>query len=82
MDLTVVVPVELLLQDCLSLIDVGDVLPYAGPYQSILQPSIRAFDLTFCLGRQRIDNLDVTVLEHLLPLRTSFIGEKLVFPPE
>jgi hypothetical protein len=73
-NLVVVISTEFLVQDPLSLLDIGDILPDAGSDQSILEPAIGSFNLASGLGRKRVDDLDIAVLENLFPLRSGLIG--------
>jgi hypothetical protein len=47
-----------------------------------LEPAIGSFDFASGLGREGMDDLYVTVLEDLFPLRGGFIGEEVVLIPE
>ena len=51
MNLSVVIPVNLLAKNSLGLSYIGDVLSGAGSYESILKPTVRAFNLTLGLDR-------------------------------
>jgi hypothetical protein len=82
MNLLVVISTEFLVQDPLGLLDVGDVLPDASPDESVLEPAIGSFNLASGLGRKRMDDLYIAVLQNLFPLRGGFIGQKIVFSPD
>jgi len=82
MDLLVIISIEFMVQDPLSLIDFGDILSDTGSDESILEPAIRSFHFALSLRRESIDDLHVAILQNLLPLRGSLIGEQMVFLPE
>jgi len=71
-----------MVKDPLSLIDFGDILSDTGSDESILEPAIRSFHFALSLRRESIDDLHVAILQNLLPLRGSLIGEQMVFLPE
>ena len=48
--LVVVVALEFLIEHFAGLFDVGDILAGAGSDEVVLEPAVRAFDLTFGLG--------------------------------
>jgi hypothetical protein len=73
-NLVVVISTEFLVQDPLSLLDIGDILPDAGSDQSILEPAIGSFNLASGLGRKGVNDLHIAVLENLFPLRSGLIG--------
>jgi hypothetical protein len=81
-DLLVIIAMEFKVQNPLSLFDLGDILPDAGSDESVLKPTIRSFDLTSGLGRQRVNDLHVAILQDLFPLRGGFVGQEVVFIPE
>ena len=68
-----VISSEFLVQDPLSLSDLGDILSDTGSDESILEPAIRSFNLAFGLGRKGVGDLHIAVLQNLFPLRGSFI---------
>jgi hypothetical protein len=63
-------------------LDVGDVLPDAGSDESVLEPAIGSFNLASGLGRKRMNDLYIAVLQNLFPLRGGFIGQKMVLSPD
>jgi hypothetical protein len=66
----------------LGRVDLGDVFSDTSTDQSILEPSIRAFDFSFGLRRKSISNFYITILQNLFPLRGGFIGQEVVFSPD
>jgi hypothetical protein len=82
MDLLVIISVEFMVKNPLGLFDFGDILSDTGSDESILEPPIRSFNLTFGLGRKGVNDLHIAILQDLLPLRGGLIGEKMVFSPE
>jgi hypothetical protein len=81
-DLLVIISVEFMVKDPLSLIDFGDILSDTGSDETILEPTIRSFHFALSLRREGIDDLHIAILQNLLPLRGSLIGEQMVFLPE
>ena len=81
-DLLVVISVEFVVKNPLGLFDFGDILSDTGSDESVLEPAIRSFNLTSGLGRKRVNDLYIAVLENLFPLRGSFICEEMVSIPE
>ncbi len=49
-ELVVIVAVEFLIEHFAGLFDVGDILAGTGSDEVVLEPAVRAFDLTFGLG--------------------------------
>jgi len=82
MNLLVVISMEFLVQDPLGLFDFSDIFPDAGSDESVLEPAIGSFNLASGLGRKRMDDLYIAVLQNLFPLRGGFIGQKMVFSPD
>jgi hypothetical protein len=81
-DLPMIVPVDFLVEDPLALFDFGDVFSDAGANESILEPSIRAFDFAFGLRGAGISDVDVAILEDLFPLGSGLISQETMFSPE
>ena len=82
MDLLVIISVEFMVKNPLSLFNFGDILSDTGSNESILEPTIGPFHFALGLRRKGIGNFDITILQDLFPLRVSFIGEQMVFSPE
>jgi len=81
-NLAVVVSMDFLAKNLLGGLNIGDIFSDTGSDQMVLEPTVRPFDLTFRLGRKRVDDFDVAVLQDLFPLRGGLIGQKVVFSPE
>jgi hypothetical protein len=81
-DLLVIISVEFMVKDPLSLIDFGDILSDTGSDETILEPTIRSFHFALRLWREGIDDPHIAIPQNLLPLRSSLIGEQMVFLPE
>ena len=77
-----VVSLEFLVQDPLSLLDLGDIFSDTGSNEVVLEPAIGSFDLASGLRREGMDDLYIAVFEDLFPLRGGFIGEEVVLIPE
>jgi hypothetical protein len=73
-NLLVVIAVDFLSKDLLGGFDVSNIFSDTDSDESVLDPAIRAFHLSFGLWRQGISDFDITILEDLFPLRGGFIG--------
>jgi hypothetical protein len=62
--------------------DVGNIFSDTDSDESVLEPTVRAFHLSFGLWRQGISDFDIAILEDLFPLRGGFIGHEVVLIPE
>jgi len=82
MDLLVIISVEFMVKNPLSLFNFGDILSDTGSNESILEPTIGSFHFPLGLRRKGIGDFDITILQDLFPLRGRFIGEQVVFSPE
>ena len=82
MDLLVIISVEFVVKNPLGLFDFGDILSDTGSDESVLEPTIRSFNLTSGLGRKGVNDLHVAILQDLFPLRGGLIGQEVVFIPE
>jgi hypothetical protein len=80
--LLVVISVEFMIKNPLSLFDFFDVFSDTGTDESVLEPTIGSFHFTFGLRRKGIGDLDIAILKDLLPLRGGLVGEEVVFIPE
>ena len=80
--LLVVIPIEFMIQNPLSLFDFFDLFSDTGADESILEPAIGSFHFSLGLRRKGIDDLYIAILKDLLPLRGGLIGEEVVFIPE
>ena len=81
-DLAVVISVEFMGENPLGVFDFGDIFSDTGSDESVLEPTVRSFNLAPGLGRKGVNDLDIAVLEDLFPLRGGLIGEEVVFIPE
>ena len=82
MKLLVIITVEFKIKNPLSLFDLFDVFSDTGADESVLEPAIGSFDFASGLRREGVNNLDITILKDLLPLRGRLIGQEVVFIPE
>jgi hypothetical protein len=80
--LLMVISVEFMIKNPLSLFNLFDVFSDTGADESVLEPTIGSFDFAPGLGRKGVNNLDVAILQDLFPLRGGLIGEEVVFIPE
>jgi hypothetical protein len=81
-DLLMIIVVEFMVKNPLSLCDLGDILSDTGSDESILEPAIGSFDLASGLGRKGVNHLHVAILQDLLPLGGGLVGQEVVFIPE
>jgi len=81
-DLAVVIAMKFLIKNLLSVLDFGHIFADTGSDQAVLEPPIRSFDFASGLRGERMDNLHIALLEHVFPLRSRFIGLKVVLIPE
>jgi hypothetical protein len=81
-DLPVVISVKFMSENPLGVFDFGDIFSDTGSDESVLEPTVRSFNLAPGLGRKGVNDLDVAVLEDLFPLRGCLIGEEVVLIPE
>ncbi len=81
-NLVVVISLEFLVENPLSLLDLGDIFSDTGTDEVVLEPAIGSLDLTSGLGGEGMDDLDIAVLEDLFPLRGGLIGQEVVLIPE
>jgi len=82
MYLLVIISVEFMVKNPLGLFDFGDILSDTGPDESVLEPAIRSFNLASGLRGEGMNDLHITILQNLFPLRSGFIGKQMVFSPE
>jgi len=82
MDLLVVIAVEFMIKNPLGLFYFGDILSDTGSDESVLEPTVRSFNLASGLRGKRVNDLYIAILQDLLPLRDGLICEKVVFIPE
>jgi hypothetical protein len=80
--LLVVVSVEFMIKNPLSLFDFFDVFSDTGADESVLEPAIGSFHFAFGLRRKGIGDLNIAIQKDLLPLRGGLIGEEVMFIPE
>jgi len=81
-NLLVIISVEFVGKNPLGLFDFGDILSDTGSDKSILEPTIRSFNLASGLRRKGVNDLYIAILQDLLPLRDGLICEEVVFIPE
>jgi hypothetical protein len=82
MDLLVVISVEFMVKNPLGLFHFSDILSDTSSDESVLEPTIGSFNFASGLGRKGVNDLDVAILQNLLPLRGGLIGQEVVFIPE
>ena len=82
MNLLVVISVEFVVKNPLGLFDFFDVFSDTGADESVLEPTIGSFDFASGLGRKGVNDLHISILQDLFPLRGGLIGEEVVFIPE
>jgi hypothetical protein len=80
--LLVIISVEFKIKNPLGLFDLFDVFSDTGADESVLEPAIGSFDFASGLRREGVNDLDITILKDLLPLRGRLIGQEVVFIPE
>lgn len=68
MGLVVVVTIDLMVENALGVVNVGDIFAHTGSNKSILEPPVGAFDFALCLGGERVGDFNVAVVHHLFPL--------------
>jgi hypothetical protein len=73
---------DFLPKNVLCRFNIGDIFPDTGSNQMVLEPTVRPFNLAFGLGGKSVCDFDITVLQHLFPLRGGLIGQKVVFSPD
>jgi hypothetical protein len=81
-NLLVIISVEFMIKDPLSLIDFGDILSDTGSDESVLEPTIGSFHFALGLRGKGIGDFHITILQNLFPLRSGFVGQEVVFSPE
>jgi len=80
-DLVVVVAIDFVVQDAPNFFQIGDVLQSTSADNAVLQPAVRAFDLTFGLRRESIGDVHTHQAHDLAPLRIDGIRlEHMVAP--
>ena len=77
-----VISSEFLVQDPLSLLDLGNIISDTGSNEVVLEPAIGSLNFASGLRRKGVNDLHVAVLQDLFPLRGGFIGQEVVFIPE
>ena len=82
MNLLVVISVEFMVKNPLGVFEFFDVFSDSGADESVLEPTIGSFHFAFGLRGQGISDFDITILEHLFPLRGGFVGQEVMFSPE
>ena len=78
----VVISSEFLVEDPLSLLNMGDIFPDTGSNEVVLEPAIGSFDFASGLRGEGMDDFYIAVFEDLFPLRGGLIGQEVVFIPE
>jgi hypothetical protein len=81
-NLLVVISVEFMVKNSLSLFDLFDVFSDTSADESVLEPTIGSFHFTLGLRRKSIGDFHIAILQDLFPLRGGLIGEEVVFIPE
>jgi hypothetical protein len=82
MELLVIISVEFMVKNPLSLFDFFDVFSDTRADELVLEPTIGSFHFAFGLRGQGISDFCITILEDLFRLRGGFIGQEVVFSPE
>ena len=82
MNLMIVIPIHFMPEDIPPFLNITDIFPYTCSYNPILHPAIGPFNLSMSLRAERMCDLDVTIIEHLFPLRNSFISNLFVLTPD
>ena len=77
-----VISSEFLVENPLSLLDLGNIFSDTGSNEVVLEPAVRSLDLASGLRGEGMDDLYIAVLENPFPLRDGLIGQKVVFIPE
>src|SRR4030067_3232342 len=80
--LLMVISVEFIIKNSLSLFDFFDIFSDTGADESVLEPTIGSFHFALGLRRKSIGDLHIAILKDPLPLRGGLIGEEGVFIPE
>jgi hypothetical protein len=81
-DLLVVISVEFMIKNPLSLFDLFDFFSDTRADESVLKPTIGAFHFALGLRREGIGDLHIAILQDLFPLRGGLIGQSMVFIAE
>jgi hypothetical protein len=81
-NLSVVISVDFLSKDLLGRFHLGDIFSDTGSNQMVLEPTIRPFHFPFGLGGEGISDFYITIIQNLLPLRSGFVSEEVVFSPD
>jgi hypothetical protein len=81
-NLTVVIAMEFLIKDPLSVFNIGHIFADAGSDQPVLEPTVGSFNFASGLRGKGMSDVHIAVLENLFPLRRGLIGQKMVFIPE
>jgi hypothetical protein len=81
-NLVMVISSEFLVEDSLSLLDLGDIFSDTGSDEVVLEPAVGSFDFASGLRGEGMDDLDIAVSENLFPLKDGFVGQEVVLIPE
>jgi len=81
-DLMLVLAVDFVVQHVPRRVNGSDVFPGTGPYDSVLKPPVRPFDLPFRLWRQCIGHLHSAFIHDPLPLRICLVGFQALSLPD
>jgi hypothetical protein len=81
-NLAVVISMEFLVKNLLSVFDLGDIFTDTGSDKVVLEPTVRPFNFTSGLRGKRVGDLDLAILQDLFPLRGCLIGQEVVLIPE
>jgi hypothetical protein len=81
-NLAVVIAMEFLIKDPLSVLNIGHIFADAGSDQPVLEPTVGPFNFASSLRGKGMSDLHIAVLQDLFPLRGRLIGQKVVFIPE
>jgi hypothetical protein len=81
-NLKIVISMDFLSKDLLGRFNIGDIFSDTGSNQMVLEPTIGSFDFASGLRGKGMDDLHIALLQHLFPLRSRLIGQKVMLIPE
>jgi hypothetical protein len=81
-NLVMVISSEFLVENLLSLLDLGDIFSDTGSDEVVLEPAVGSLDFASGLRGEGMDDLYIAVLKNLFPLRGGLVGKEVVFIPE
>jgi hypothetical protein len=81
-NLKIVISMDFLSKDLLGRFNIGDIFSDTCSNQMVLEPTIGSFDFASGLRGKGMDDLHIALLQHLFPLRSRLIGQKVMLIPE